>query len=37
MDGFLYVLTFQCYESEYNEMREADMLESVKSFRPLPL
>jgi len=34
-DGFLYVLTAQSKEGEYDKMREADVLECVKSFSPL--
>ena len=34
-DGFLYVLTAQSKEGEYDKAREKDVLESVKSFRPL--
>mmetsp|Transcript_15024 Transcript_15024/g.31862 ORF Transcript_15024/g.31862 Transcript_15024/m.31862 type:complete len:276 (+) Transcript_15024:38-865(+) len=33
--GFLYVLTVQSKEAEYDKVREAEVLESVKSFRPL--
>ncbi|KAL3758512.1 hypothetical protein ACHAWU_008266 [Discostella pseudostelligera] len=34
-DGFLYVLTVQSKESEYDSAREAEVLECVKSFKPL--
>ena len=34
-DGFLYVLTAQSKNDEYNEDREKEVLASVKSFRPL--
>jgi len=34
-DGILYVLTAQSKVAEYDEAREADVLECVKSFRPL--
>ncbi|KAL7544064.1 hypothetical protein ACHAXR_013568 [Thalassiosira sp. AJA248-18] len=34
-DGFLYVLTAQSKEAEYDKVREADVMECVKSFRPL--
>jgi len=34
-DGFLYVLTLQSKEGEYDAERESDALECVKSFRPL--
>merc|ERR1712194_826254 len=31
--GFLYVLTFQSKEAEFDQTREADVLECVKSFK----
>ena len=34
-DGFLYVLTVQSKEDEYDKVREEDVLECVKSFKPL--
>lgn len=34
-DGFLYVLTAQSKEGEYDKTREANVLKCVKSFRPL--
>ncbi|KAL3768431.1 hypothetical protein ACHAW5_005844 [Stephanodiscus triporus] len=34
-DGFLYVLTVQSKEDEYDKAREAEVLECVRSFRPL--
>ena len=34
-DGFLYVLTVQSKEDEYDQVREGDVLECVKSFKPL--
>ncbi|KAL7538457.1 hypothetical protein ACHAWF_006096 [Thalassiosira exigua] len=34
-DGFLYVLTVQSKESDYDEAREADVQECVKSFAPV--
>lgn len=34
-DGFLYVLTVQSKESEYDRMREAEVMECVNSFKPL--
>lgn len=33
--GFLYVLTLQSKESEYDSKREAEVLKCVKSFKPL--
>ena len=33
--GFLYVLTLQSKEGEYDAVRELDLSKSVKSFRPL--
>lgn len=34
-DGFLYVLTVQSKEAEYDGGREADVMECVKSFKAL--
>ena len=34
-DGFLYVLTVQSKESEYDKAREAEVVQCVKSFKPL--
>ncbi len=34
-NGFLYVLTVQSKESEYDKAREAEVFECVKSFKPL--
>ena len=34
-DGFLYVLTFQSKEAEYDGAREQEVLDTVKSFKPL--
>ena len=34
-EGFLYVLTFQSKEAEYDGAREQEVLDTVKSFKPL--
>ena len=34
-DGFLYVLTVQSKEDEYDQVREGDVLQCIKSFKPL--
>ena len=34
-DGFLYVLTVQSKEDEFDKAREVEVMECVKSFRPI--